>query len=359
MRVVIGRSVIQYGGWEKEKEDITGRLDWLCERIVVEPEALMKKMPPVLGPSFGGEWAIYSCTHLSTALLNISRIYPEEKSRTIVLIGKLVEMVLSPELKAYDTRAWGEDALETLSGNKSHMTYLSLLAWVISNYKLCGGDERYDELFHGCCEALNRRMLCRKDLNLPSFPRTPIFIPDMLFTIVSLHNYSIIFDGKYSDTVNRWLAKAKSEWIDKSSGLLVSMITRNGRPVRGSYTALNVYCLTMIDEGFARDQYERMKRTLGKVGRLSGIREYLYKDPFLRPDVDAGIVGLGISGSGTAWAIGGATYFNDEEFRDALLTTADKAGVTVGRKSRRHYYLGELAIVGEAVVLAMRTHVNN
>ena len=40
MRVVIERSVIQYGGWEREKKDILGRLDWLCERIIVEPEAL-------------------------------------------------------------------------------------------------------------------------------------------------------------------------------------------------------------------------------------------------------------------------------------------------------------------------------
>ena len=39
MRVVIGRSVIQHGGWEKEKKDIFGRLDWLCERIIVESEA--------------------------------------------------------------------------------------------------------------------------------------------------------------------------------------------------------------------------------------------------------------------------------------------------------------------------------
>ena len=34
--------------------------------------------------------------------------------------------------------------METLEGDKSHMTYLSILAWMITLYKMSGGGEEYD-----------------------------------------------------------------------------------------------------------------------------------------------------------------------------------------------------------------------
>lgn len=62
-------------------------------------------------------------------------------------------------LKCFANLGTMKDALKTLPwlmklqsnlvlGNKGHMTYLSILAWMISNYRLAGGDNRYDALFH-------------------------------------------------------------------------------------------------------------------------------------------------------------------------------------------------------------------
>ena len=65
--------------WEGERRDILERTEWLCERIIVEPKALLDSMPKMLGRHYGGEWAIYSCAMLSAALVNISRIYPDER----------------------------------------------------------------------------------------------------------------------------------------------------------------------------------------------------------------------------------------------------------------------------------------
>ena len=124
---------------------------------------------------------------------------------------------------------------------------------------------------------------------------------------------------------------------------------------------MTTYCLTQVDGLFAREQYERMKSTLRKDcdvfgARLCGIKEFLRKSPKLSFDVNAGPIVEGLSASGTAWAIGSATYFKDWEFRSQMLRTAEIAGNTIQDKDKRHYRLGELAIVGEAVVLAMKTH---
>ena len=50
--------------WEGERRDILERAEWLCERIIVEPKALLASMPKMLGKHYGGEWAIYSCAML-------------------------------------------------------------------------------------------------------------------------------------------------------------------------------------------------------------------------------------------------------------------------------------------------------
>ena len=346
-----------------EKKDILERANWLAGKILVSPERLLSEMPSVLGKHFGGEWAFYSCSHYAAALLNISRLYPEEKELCLARMERIIDIVLNPAIREYDTMKWGEDALDTLSGNTSHMTYLSILAWIITCYKMAGGTDKRDEILHGCCEALDRRMRRSRDLNLLSFPHTPIFFPDMLFCIVALHNYSLLFDGKYADTVQLWLHKAKTEWTDKRTGLLLSMLYQysNGQHSRrprlhDSYTALNCYCLSLIDPDYAKDQYARMKCWFTSHRFLTGIREYITWKPILRLDVDAGPIINGLSPSGTAWAIGCATFFDDKHFKLQLLRSGDIAGITVRGWKKRHYLLGSLVIVGEAVTLAMRTN---
>ncbi len=355
--------------WDEEKDDILERANWLCEQIIRDPEELISYMPTFIGREFQGQWAIYCCSMLTHALTNISILYPEKKANSIEQIEKLIRMVDTPTMREYDTMKWKEDAMASLDGNKSHMTYLSILAWMISNYKLIGGDGRFDTQLHGCCEALNRRMLkSQYDLNLLSFPRTSIFLPDMLVPIVALHNYGKLYHGEYDEIVNRWLQNAKTKWIDKRTGLLAGKLPGANRRMKrmqvlGTCSALNCSYLSLIDSVFAREQHELMKKTFWKektiMGtRIAGIKEYSNKDPkfSLKPG-DAGIVIYGISAGGCAFALGTATYLGDWEMRYELLRTAEIAGNTVVKKRKRHYKLGELFMVGEATALAMRTNV--
>ena len=341
--------------WSKEKKDIIGRANWLCNKILVEPQALIKSMPKELGQHYQGEWAIYSCTHLSAALLNICKLYPEYKETYIPKLRQLVELVKHPILRKYDTLSWGEDALKTLDGEQSHVTYLSLLSWTICNYKEVCDDKQYDNLLLSCCKTMNRRILKSPDLNLPSFPDGTIFIPDMMFAIVALHMSSKHFDNIFDDTVKKWLDNIKQNHINKNTNLICSF--GHDSSVRGSYAALNCYCLTLLNDfDFAKQQYESMKSSLKKSAPVTGIKEYLDKSPKCTFDVDAGPILFGFSPSGTAWSIGSATFFNDGKFRNKLLRTADIAGDTVKNKNQRHYRLGEIALVGEAVTLAMKTN---
>lgn len=362
--------VASNGNWNVEKEDILERANWLCEKIITSPEQLMLELPSFLPEWAKGEWAIYSCSMLTHALANISYLYPEKKEKIPNLIARMVEMVNTPTIREYDTMQWHEDAMESLNTDHHHMTYLSILAWMITNYKYAGGDDRFDQQLHMLIDTLVRRMeKSRYDLNLLSFPRKQIWLPDMLVTIVALKNYSRLFDGKYSDILEAWLFNAKNKWIHNKTGLLAGTLPganyrQKGIILRGSCTALNCSYLSMVDAEFAVAQYEKMKYVFGGHASLLnktvyGIKEYLRKSPkFTFDPGQAGLVVMGLSAGGTAFALGAATFFGDWETRSQLLRTAELGGCTIKEKGKRHYRLAEFALAGEAIALAMKTNVN-
>lgn len=346
---------------DKEKEEILQRAEWLSQKLITNPKDLLESYPKILGAYYGPQWSIYSCVMLIAALSNIARIWPDQRAKSLERIEKLLPLLLSEELRRYDTKEWREDALKTLSGNKDHLTYLSLLAWSISLYRLAGGGLQYDRLFKDCCEALHRRMLRSPNLSLKSFPDKPYFSADFLVALVAFHNHTILFnDDKYENAIVRWLNLSNSVWKQPKTGLLVSTLYTNRKgPVKGCYTGLNNFWLTLVGHPtYATDQYSRMKKYLANSGKLTGIKEYLYKAPKLAFDPNSGPIVEGMSPSGTAFAIGSATYYGDWRFRNEMLATAQKAGGDVQKKGTRHYKLGEFALVGEATVLAMRTNIN-
>lgn len=359
-----------FAAWDEEKDDILERANWLCKQVIKEPAQLIADTPSMIGEEYQGEWAIYSCSMLAHALANITVIYPDKASQCPGLIAKLIDIVNTPEMRKYDTMQWKEDAMQTLQSDKcGHMTYLSILSWMITNYKMAGGDGRFDSLLDACCEALNRRMhLSHYDLNLLSFPRKPIWLPDMLVTIVALKNYSLLYNGKYGDTVEAWLRNAKTKWIHKRTGLLAGTLPgasyrQKGIQIRGSHTALNCSYLTLIDPEFACQQYVLMKKVFGHETSLLGttvvgLKENQNKLPnFSMKPGDAGLIIKGISAGAMAFAPGAPTYFGDWEFRSQLLRTAEVASGTTKEPGMRHYNMADMFLVGEATMLAMRTNI--
>lgn len=347
------------GTFEDERDDIIERKNYLVDKIVVDPLQLLNEMPHGIGLQFQGEWALYSCSMLTSALANTAELYPETREKAVSTIDSLIRIVKSPTLSLYDFLRWGEEPLESLDGDKSHVSYLSHLAWMIGNYRRLSGDDKYDNLHDSLCATMNRRILHSPILNLPTYPDEPIYVPDMMVAIVALSDYNRLNDGKYAMTVKRWLEKAKNEWCDVETGLLASFLDENGKPigeVKGSYSALNCYYLTLLDDECAGEQYDRLKKHFRQNFPVSGIKEYHDRSCLFGNDIDAGPIILNLSPSGTAFAIGSATYMGDDDFRRQLLKTAEIAGHTVKWNGRRHYLLANIALVGEAITLEMRTN---
>ena len=350
-----------HGSFDGEKKEIIRRANYLTAKVATSPQQLLNEMPSGIGTQFQGEWALYTCSMTSAALANIAILYPQNKELSIKFIGQIIDIAMSEEMREYDRLRWKEDPMDGIYGNLSHISYYSHLAWMISKYKQIGGDSKYDDLYHSLCDAMNRRIRQSKSLNLPTYPGEYIYIPDMLVAIVALANYSSQYNGNYSSTVNLWMEKAKKEWIDNETGLVASFLEEDKDsiqivlPVKGSYSALNCYYLSLVDSGFAKEQYDCLKKNYKQGFPFAGIKEYHDRTCLFGMDIDAGPIIFNLSPSGTAFAIGCATSLDDMEFRNKLLKTAEIGGSTVTWFGKSHYLLANLALVGEAIVLAMRT----
>ena len=350
-----------HGSFDTERKEIIHRANYLTSKVATSPQKLLDEMPSGIGEQFQGEWALYTCSMTCAALANIAILYPQNKELSIKFIGQIIDIAMSEEIREYDRLRWREDPMDGIYGNMSHISYYSHLAWMISRYKQIGGDGKYDDLYHSLCKAMNRRIRQSKSLNLPTYPGEYIYIPDMLVAIVALANYSSQYEGKYSTTVDMWVKRAKKEWIDKETGLVASFLEAYNDsvqivlPVKGSYSALNCYYLSLVDSEFAQEQYELLKKRFKQDFPVTGIKEYHDKTCLIGMDIDAGPIIMNLSPSGTAFGIGCATSLGDIEFRNKLLKTAEIAGSTVFWFGESHYLLANVALVGEAIALAMRT----
>ena len=86
-------------------------------------------------------------------------------------------------------------------------------------------------------------------------------------------DHRALFDG--------WLRMAKEKLTDPRTGLLVSSFTTRAEPLdgpEGSSIWVTAHCLRLLDEAFARDQYERAVETLLKPAVDEAIVAFLERE---------------------------------------------------------------------------------
>lgn len=333
------------GSFNSEKDDIIERALFLLNETCTTPDDIINKMPSSIGKHFQGEWVIYTLSMLSLALANIATRYPETTHWVSKCIEGLIGTALSKEIQEYDRNSCGNDPFD------GHLSYYSLLALMISAHMTVSEDSKYRLLYSNLCANLYRQISNSENLNISTYPGEQIYVPDMAAAIAALANHPDVF---YKSFAKKWATHMKDNYIDPETGLIVSTINDYSRPVLGSYSALTTYYLTFIDEDFAREQYELLKKHFLKTGLFTGIKERTDGTSNNIFAIDSGPILFGLSPSGTAFGIGPATFFNDWNVRNRLLKTGEWAGFTV-TKNNRHYLLSKVALVGEAIVLAMRT----
>jgi hypothetical protein len=162
----------------------------------------------------------------------------------------------------------------------------------------------------------------------------------------------------HSALIRDWLAMAKKKLVHPESGLLVSSFTTDGATLdgpEGSTLWMVAHCLQLVDEDFARDQYERARKELGEITLGFGYAHEWPASWHGPADIDSGpiIPVFNISAGSSGMAFIGATAFGDEKFLGALAATLDFVAFPSRRSGRLKYCASNQ--VGDAALLYAAT----
>ena len=173
--------------------------------------------------------------------------------------------------------------------------------------------------------------------------------------ITSCGRISDTVDGRdHSELMKKWVETAKKKLVDGKTGMLVSSFSVDGQAMEGpegSSIWMACHCLRLVDDVFAREQYERAKKELG--GTFLGFG-YAREWPATwqgRMDVDSGPVvpGLEASASSSGLSLMAAASFGDGERYGQLLGALELVGMPVSQDGTSRYAASNQ--VGDAVAL--------
>lgn len=158
----------------------------------------------------------------------------------------------------------------------------------------------------------------------------------------------------HGEALRAWVRVAKQRLVDPGTGLLVSSYTLDGRTMdgpEGSSIWMAAHNLLLIDEPFARDQYIRARRELGR--ELLGFGYAVEWPPTWRGprDIDSGpiVPVLEVSAGSSGLALLGASAFGDHDYLSSLLTTLRFAAFPSERDGVVRFHASNQ--VGDAVLL--------
>jgi hypothetical protein len=175
---------------------------------------------------------------------------------------------------------------------------------------------------------------------------------DHAVALAALHAVDRLDGSDHHMEIERVLVQMKHVLIDPGSGLLVSSFGQKGQVhdgPEGSSLWMALHCLQLVDEPFAREQYQRAKRALGASFLGFGwAREWPRGGEM---DIDSGPVVplLDVSAGSSGLAFVGAAAFGDRDYLRRLQTTLDFAAFPVDDELGRKY--GASNQVGDAVLL--------
>jgi hypothetical protein len=158
----------------------------------------------------------------------------------------------------------------------------------------------------------------------------------------------------HSALCKQWIAIAKEKLVHKETGLLVSSFETDGTPLdgpEGSTIWMVVHCLSVVDEGFAREQYRRARKELGRIVLGFGYGTEWPASWQGPRDIDSGMVipGFEVSAGSSGMAFMAASTFHDWDFLQALNATLDMAAFPSRKNGQLKYCASNQ--VGDAALL--------
>lgn len=304
------------------------RLNYL-ERVIAEgaaPNTALGKLT-ALNP----EWGLFTLSFSTYALANLARQQPDLRAEAARTMRRAVAVALTaPMQQPY--HGLGDDRLAgyVLPGSVLYLGHLNLMLGCLRQLE---PGTPYGPLHDSLSARLYRQLGASPAGNLASYPNR-YWVPDNTVALASLALHSSLTGSPYQRAGACWVARARRNWLDPATGLLVSMVDTAGQPSeepRGSHLGWSIWFLARFDSAFARQQYQRYQAAHStNLGVLRLYREQPGRYTTGAGDVDSGPLILGYGIPATAFALADAVALRDGRNAQRL-----RRVVNIGRREIR------------------------
>jgi len=301
------------------------------------------------------EWDFMSRTFVVLSLANLSLVEPEERERYVVVMDRIIDDTLRAEAEGgtehYLMSYWRRAPFEDPEARSLFVD--GEVALMIGARLVVEDHEGYRELLRSRVARVVAQMERGPALSGESYPdECWTFCNAMGLAAVRVSDAAL--DTDHSQLLEAWLDGARRRLVDADTGMLVSEYTWRGEHLdgpEGSSIFLVAHCLQLVDQAFARDQYDRARRHLGvEVLGFAYAREW--PASHVGPaDIDSGpvIPITGASAGASGMALVGASAFGDDRLLAGLLTSLDFAAFPIEHDGALRYAAGN--VVGDSVIL--------
>jgi len=305
------------------------------------------------------EWDFMGRSYLVWSLANMALRDPAARARYLQTMDQIIKETLRLEQQEgmyFFLMPYARD--RHYLAQPAHSLFLdSEIALMLAARRVVAEKPEYKTLLAERVNGMVERFRQSPHLLLESYPdECWMFDHCIALDAIKLADY---LDGSdHSALIRDWLTMAKRKLVDRESGLLISSFTADGVPLdgpEGSSIWMVVHSLQLLDEDFARDQYQRARKELGETTLGFGYAHEWPKSWKGQADVDSGpiVPGFNISAGSSGMAFVGAASFGDDQFLVPLAATLDFAGFPSRSHGRLKYCASNE--VGDAALLYAAT----
>ena len=322
-------------------------------QLWTEPELRKKELQRMRASN--AEWDFMGRSFLVWSLANICLREPAMKAQCLPVIDQIIEetikleksdgiyVFLMPYAKASQFKAQPPRSL-FIDGE---------IALMLAARRVVEEKTDYKPLLDERIKFMIERMESSPVLGAESYP-DECWTYDHAVALAALKVADHLDGTDHTPLIQRWLTVAKEKLVHKESGLLISSYTKEGRIMdgpEGSTIWLVAHCLAVIDPEFARGQYQRARKELGRTLLGFGFAREWPKSAKGTADIDSGpiIPVLEISAGSSGMAFIGAATFGDWDYVSSLAASLDMGGFPIRENGRLRYCASNQ--VGDAAML--------
>jgi hypothetical protein len=305
------------------------------------------------------EWDFMGRSYLVWSLANMALRDPASKPLYLQTMDQIIDETLRLEKQEgmyFFLMSYAKDRHYLVQ--PAHSLFLDgEIALMLASRRAVEEKPEYKPLLSERVNAIVERLQKSPRMLLESYP-DECWMFDHCVALDAIKMADYLDGSDHSALIRRWIAMARKKLVDPKSGLLISSFNTDGTPLdgpEGSSIWMVAHSLQLLDEDFARDQYQRARKELGEITLGFGYAHEWPKSWKGEADVDSGpiIPGFEISAGSSGMAFLGASTFADDKFLTSLAATLDFAGFPSRTRGRLKYCASNQ--VGDAALLYATT----